>query len=244
MQKELIEQSQLDQVDAKIQDPNADKLTKAYWKHVKEAWREKNAHINNLIEIEESRHTLALETIYTKAESKRLQDIQADFDREAMLRQAAHNTELARIGKSRKEIEDEFNKQYFADGVSEAEQKRLKQQLATDLAALSHREKAKQDLQDKFNQEEYDNLIAHLKNLLAAKEEIFADRNSKIEFELLTDAEKKAVEDDFLSADLAVVVRQSLGDAHGSVWVHPLKVCVITVVLHCRLIKATRLESE
>jgi TP901 family phage tail tape measure protein len=114
LKKRLIDESQFTQLDATINDPNAKKIDKAVAMHQKEVWLEINKHVNSLIESEQGRHELAIDTIKLKAENKRLADQQEAFNAETTQRQTAHNNELAALGENataREKLQEKFDKE-------------------------------------------------------------------------------------------------------------------------------------
>lgn len=160
LKKQLVDESEILQLDAKINDPKADKQTKAAWMHTKESWVEKNKHLNALIEIEEGRHEIAMGTIDQHRETKRLQDLETSFEQQAMARQAAHNYELIALGDNqvaKDKLQDEFNKKELdhqmqhLNNLIQEKQKILDDQNTSidfDLLTPEQQEAVKQQIED------------------------------------------------------------------------------------------------
>ena len=114
LQKQKVDEAEILKIDALIDAPDTDRITKAYYMHTKESWVAKNKHLNTLIELEDGRHELAVDTIALKAETKRLVDQQDAFNAENTVRQTAHNNELAALGENaiaREKLQEKFDKE-------------------------------------------------------------------------------------------------------------------------------------
>jgi hypothetical protein len=114
LKRRLIDESQFTQLDATINDPNTKKFDRATAMHQKEVWLEINKHVNSLIESEEGRHEIAVDTIKFNAENKRIADQQEAFDAEVTARQTAHNNELTALGENavaREKLQEKFDKE-------------------------------------------------------------------------------------------------------------------------------------
>ncbi len=100
LQKMLVSEVEFAKLEESINDPTLPAKQRAALVHIRESWLEKNKHINNLIEIEQGRHQLAVATIEEKAETKRIQDLADKFNTETTEREAAHLEEMAALGKN------------------------------------------------------------------------------------------------------------------------------------------------
>lgn len=100
LQKMLVSEVEFAKLEESINDPTLPVKQRGALVHIRESWLEKNKHINNLIEIEQGRHQLAVATIEEKAETKRIQDLADKFNTETTEREAAHLQEMAALGKN------------------------------------------------------------------------------------------------------------------------------------------------
>lgn len=199
LKKQLVDEVELAKLEEKINDSSLSPKERDAYMHIREAWVEKNKQINTLIELEQGRHEIALATISEKGETKRLQDLQRAFDREGILRETAHNEELAAFStkeSAKKYITDKFNKAYFAEGATEEQKKAAMATYKAEIESAYNVNLAKEKLQKKFDQDELQRQVEHLNKMLAEKERILADDNSKMSLDLLTEEQKKSLQDD------------------------------------------------
>ncbi|MFP9114281.1 phage tail tape measure protein [Flavobacterium sp. RHBU_3] len=197
--KQKVREDEIAKMQAKIDDPNTTSIQRGAYTHILETWLEKNKHIDSLIEIEKGRHEIALEKISEKGETKRLQDLQRAFDREGILRETAHNEELAAYAtkeSAKKYITDKFNRAYFAEGATEEQKKAAMATYKAEIASAYNVNLAKERLQKKYNEEELQRQLDHLNKMLAEKDRILADDNNKVSLDLLTEDQKKSLQDD------------------------------------------------
>lgn len=90
------------------------KEEESFWLEQISLWEGKNQHLNNLLESEDRRHQFVMSTQAEKAETKRIQDLQAAYERQGVIRQAMHNNALAALGNNEK-AKQELQKQFDAD---------------------------------------------------------------------------------------------------------------------------------
>jgi TP901 family phage tail tape measure protein len=173
LKKRLIDESKFTELDATIDDPKVKKFDKAVAMHQKEVFLEINKHVNSLIESEQGRHELAIDTIKLKAETKRLADQQEAFNAETTQRQTAHNNELAALGENavaRVKLQEKFDKEELDKQMEQlqkmlaAQESILKDQNASIDFSLLTPEQQK-DIQDQV-----DALKLKLSELMLAKQ--------------------------------------------------------------------------
>ncbi|MFL9844760.1 phage tail tape measure protein [Flavobacterium rhizosphaerae] len=114
LKQQLVNESEIAKLNARIDAPETSVVDRANLVHIREYWLEENKHINELIELEEGRHQLAMETISINAENKRFDDLQQQFDKETIARETAHNYAMAALGeneKGKKKLQEQFNKE-------------------------------------------------------------------------------------------------------------------------------------
>lgn len=114
LKAQLIAEDAIIKAQEKMLDPNATKQEQDYWSRQMQVWIEKNMHLHQLLELEESRHKKKMATIDEKAEEDRIKSLQETFDLETIARKTAHNNEMAALGdneKARKALQKKFNKE-------------------------------------------------------------------------------------------------------------------------------------
>jgi TP901 family phage tail tape measure protein len=114
LQKQLVSEVELAKLEEVINEDTLSPKQRGAMVHIREAWLEKNKHINSLLESEQGRHELAIAAIQEKSETKRIQDSADKFARETEEREAAHLLELAALGNNeaaKEKLQRKFDKE-------------------------------------------------------------------------------------------------------------------------------------
>jgi len=116
IREQLIEIAELENLDQEILKARSAGDTKKVdaLTATKKIWIQKNAELNKQLEYEEFIHQNKLGTILQQGIQDQAQQDQEKFDRETVLRQTAHNLELAALGsngKARKALQENFDRE-------------------------------------------------------------------------------------------------------------------------------------
>ena len=177
LEADLVEEKELVELQSKadVARSNGDDKTADNFEQVIDIWRKKNEALKAQMHSEEQVHQLQIGRIIEDGQERQIDELQAKYNREKVIRETAFNDELNEV-KSLAQAKSLLRK-----NLSEEE-----------LSSIKTLEQAKEELRKQYELKELDNQAQHLRELISQMEEMFNSGDFEgFELDMLPEEEKQ-----------------------------------------------------